>query len=57
MYGMVNKAVEDMVVLHHGQCVWAALKARAAVAVEVFMSNDRGVDHDIFEVGWIPALQ
>lgn len=40
MYGMVNKAVEDMVVMHHGEAVWEQIKAKAAVDVEVFMSNE-----------------
>ena len=40
MYGMVNKAVEDMVVMHHGEAVWEQIKAEAGVDVEVFMSNE-----------------
>lgn len=40
MYGMVNKAVEQMVVMHHGEAVWEQIKARAGVEVDVFMSNE-----------------
>jgi hypothetical protein len=40
MYGMVNKAVEDMVIRHHGEAVWEQIKAKAGVAVDVFMSNE-----------------
>ena len=40
MYGMVNKAVEEMVVLHHGEAVWEEIKAKAGVDVDVFMSNE-----------------
>ncbi len=40
MYGMVNKAVEDMVRLHHGEAVWEDIKNRAGVDVEVFISNE-----------------
>jgi len=40
MYGMVNKAVEEMVVMHHGEAVWEQIKAKAGVDVEVFMSNE-----------------
>ena len=40
MYGMVNKAVEDMVVMHHGEPVWEQIKAKAGVDVDVFMSNE-----------------
>ena len=37
---MVNKAVEEMVVLHHGEPVWEQIKAKAGVDVDVFMSNE-----------------
>ena len=40
MYGMVNKAVEDMVVIHHGELIWEQIKSKAGVEVEVFMSNE-----------------
>ncbi len=40
MYGMVNKAVEEMVCMHHGEQVWEQIKARAGVDVDVFMSNE-----------------
>lgn len=39
MYGMVNKAVEGMVCAQHGEQVWARIKARSGVDVEVFISN------------------
>lgn len=40
MYGMVNKAVEEMVCMHHSEAVWEQIKARAGVDVDVFMSNE-----------------
>jgi hypothetical protein len=40
MYGMVNKAVEDMVCMHHGERAWEQIKTKAGVDVEVFMSNE-----------------
>ncbi len=40
MYGMVNKAVEDMVVLRHGEMAWEQIKTMARVDVDVFMSNE-----------------
>jgi hypothetical protein len=46
MYGMVNKAVEEMVVMHHGETMWEQIKAKAGVDVEVFMSNE-GYPDDI----------
>ena len=40
MYGMVNKAVEEMVCMHHGETVWEEIKSKAGVDVDVFMSNE-----------------
>ena len=40
MYGMVNKAVEELVCLHHGEDVWQKIKERANVDVDVFISNE-----------------
>ena len=40
MYGMVNKAVEDMVISGYGEAVWERIKEKAAVDVEVFISNE-----------------
>lgn len=36
---MVNKAVEEMVVMHHGEDTWEEIKALAGVEVDVFLSN------------------
>lgn len=40
MYGMVNKAVEEMVCRNHGEAVWEEVKRKAGVDVDVFMTND-----------------
>lgn len=40
MYGMVNKAVEQLVVKHFGEATWETIKAKAGVDIEVFISND-----------------
>ncbi len=40
MYGMVNKAVEDMVLRHHGEPTWSRIKERARCPFEVFLSNE-----------------
>jgi hypothetical protein len=40
MYGMVNKAIEEMVCETHGQDTWEAIKAKANVDVDVFISNE-----------------
>jgi len=40
MYGMVNKAIEDMVVSAHGEEVWEQIKQKASVDVDVFVSSE-----------------
>lgn len=40
MYGLVNKAIEDLVITRFGESKWEAIKAKAGVDVEVFVSND-----------------
>ena len=50
MYGMVNKAIEDMVVMHHGESAWEQIKSAAGVDVDVFMSNESyadGITYDL----------
>lgn len=39
MYGLVNKAVEDMISDQFGDAKWGAIKAKAGVDVEAFVSN------------------
>ncbi len=38
MYGLVNKAVEDLVVTKFGEPTWEAIRAKAGVEVEAFVS-------------------
>ncbi len=40
MYGMVNKAIEEMVCRNHGEEVWEKIKAKAGIEVDVFMTNE-----------------
>ncbi|MFM9008601.1 MAG: heme NO-binding domain-containing protein [Bacteroidota bacterium] len=39
MYGLVNQAIQGLVVDHHGEEAWARIKTRAGVQEEVFLSN------------------
>jgi hypothetical protein len=39
MYGMVNKAVEELVCQQFGEEAWETIKAKAGVEVDVFISN------------------
>ncbi len=40
MYGMINKAMEEMVVKHHGEKAWSRIKREAKLEVESFISTD-----------------
>jgi len=40
MYGMVNKAIEEMVCMHHGEEAWEKIKELAGVDTDVFISNE-----------------
>lgn len=40
MYGLVNKAIEQMVCAEHGEEIWEAVKQRASVDVEMFIGMD-----------------
>ena len=40
MYGMVNKAVEGLVRMQHGDEAWENIKIRSGVDVDVFISNE-----------------
>ena len=40
MYGMVNQAVEQMLVRRFGAPAWEAIRAKAGVDEEVFISNE-----------------
>ena len=40
MYGLVNRAVEELVVSNFGDEKWQAIKAKSGVDVEVFISNE-----------------
>ena len=44
MYGMVNKAVEEMVLAAHGAPVWREIKTRAGIVDDVFISNEAYAD-------------
>lgn len=44
MYGLVNKALAQMVVTLHGAHAWEKIKNRAQVDVDVFVSMDRYPD-------------
>jgi len=50
MYGMVNRAIEDMVVMHHGEPVWEQIKAKAGLDVEIFISSESYSDDTTYQL-------
>lgn len=40
MYGIVNKAIEDLVKVNFGEDKWEAVKKRSGVDVDYFLSNE-----------------
>jgi hypothetical protein len=44
MYGLVNKAVEQMVCTHHGQATWEAIRTLAGIDDAVFVSLNQYPD-------------
>ena len=50
MYGLVNKAVEDLVITHFGEEKWQAIKSKAGVDEEVFISNESYPDSLTFDL-------
>jgi len=50
VYGMVNKAVEEMICLTHGEPMWERVKLRAGVDVDVFISNEAYPDNLTYQL-------
>ncbi|MEI6877505.1 MAG: heme NO-binding domain-containing protein [Planctomycetota bacterium] len=40
MHGMINKSIEDLVTINFGADKWEAIKAKAGIKVEAFVSNE-----------------
>ncbi len=50
MYGLVNKAIEDLIVANFGEEKWEAVKSRAGVDVDVFISSEPYPDHMTYDL-------
>lgn len=50
MYGLVNKAVEELVVTNFGEEKWDTIKAKAGVEVEAFISNESYPDEITYQL-------
>ena len=50
MYGMVNQAIEQMVLRAHGPDVWRDIQRRAGLTVEGFISNEAYPDEVTYQL-------
>lgn len=50
MYGLVNKAIEELVVSNFGGDKWEQIKVKAGVEVDVFISNDAYPDSMTYDI-------
>jgi len=50
MYGIVNKAIGDLVVHHFGEASWEAIKKRSNIDVDFFISNEPYDDDITFKL-------
>ncbi len=46
MYGLINKALRDMVTEHHGPCIWGRILAESGVPPDSFLTM-RSYDDDV----------
>lgn len=50
MYGMVNKAVEELVITKFGEDKWEQIKVRAGIDIDVFISNESYPDKITYDL-------
>ncbi|MFX5825137.1 heme NO-binding domain-containing protein, partial [Acinetobacter baumannii] len=50
MYGIVNKAIEDLVIENFGAEKWDAVKLRSGVDIDFFISNEPYDDDVTFKL-------
>lgn len=50
MYGLVNKAIEELVVTQFGEEKWEQIKKKAGVDVDVFVSNEAYPDDMTYDL-------
>lgn len=50
MYGLVNKAIEELVTSNYGEDKWRTIKEKAGVDVEVFISNEGYSDEITYQL-------
>jgi hypothetical protein len=57
MYGIVNKAIEDLVKENHGNEVWQRIKKRSNITVDFFISNETYEDQITYDLAQATAVE
>jgi hypothetical protein len=55
MYGVINRAIEEMIILHHGEEKWHEIRAKARVDIDVFISNESYSDEITYKIAGASA--
>jgi hypothetical protein len=50
MYGIVNKAIEELIIKNYGEQIWFKVKERSGIDIEFFLSNDPYDDEITFKL-------
>lgn len=50
MYGLVNKAIEDLVISNYGEDRWQLIKQKAGVDIEMFISHEGYSDEITYQL-------
>jgi hypothetical protein len=57
MYGIINKAIEDLVKHNYGEGVWDSVKKRSGVDIEYFVSNETYDDAITYQLAEAIAVE
>jgi hypothetical protein len=55
MYGLVNRALQQMLIAQHGQEKWETIKASAGVEEDIFISNEAYPDEVTYKIAGTAA--
>jgi hypothetical protein len=57
MYGIVNKAIQDLVITNFGTSIWEKVKITSGVDIEYFLSNEPYDDDITFKLAAAVAIE
>ncbi len=50
MYGIINRAIEDLIVENYGRTTWDEIKMKSNVEVDLYLSNEPYDDDDTYKL-------